>query len=218
MAEVNDVFSKITDEKSYFDPSKSKKTDLKEWTPIREGEYLGHITDVESKILDVKKDGNFKARMYKYTVTVAPENKEQTYRTLDINGEMNEYTGECYQNLRFKGTLWRFLEPNDGDDFDSNSGGNKGYLRFCETIGVDCPTHKKVVDGQEIEVKALPNLTTSDMLGKPVTAFVAKGRPFKNKDGVTKTYFDCKFIKTWKEGKEKVISAGGGASNDEIPF
>ena len=61
MAEVNDVFDKITDEKSYFDPSKVKKVDTKEWEPIREGDYLGHITTVDTKILNVKKDGNFKA-------------------------------------------------------------------------------------------------------------------------------------------------------------
>ena len=91
MAEVNDVFDKITDEKSYFDPSKSKKLDVKEWTPIREGEYLGHIEHVETKIVDVKKDGNFRARLYRYTVKVAPENKEQTYKTLGINGEIEEY-------------------------------------------------------------------------------------------------------------------------------
>ena len=88
-------------------------------------------------------------------------------------------------------------------------------MKFCETIGIECPTHKKVVDGQEIEVKALPNLTTSDMLGKPVTAFVAKGRPFKNKDGETKTYFDCKFVKPWKDAVEKVMTNG---DSDAIPF
>ena len=215
MAEVNDVFDKITDEKSYFDPSKKKKFDTQQWTPIVQGEYLGHITSVETKIVDVKKDGNYTARLYRYEVTVAPENKEQTYRTLDISGEMNEYTGECYQNLKFRGSLWRFLEPQEKDDFESNSGGNNNFMKFCEVIGTECPTHKKVVDGQEIEVKALPNLTTSDMLGKPVTAVVAKGRPFKNKAGETKSYFDCKFVKVWEDGVEKVITNG---DSDAIPF
>ena len=216
MAEVNDVFDKITDEQSFFDPSKVKKVDLKEWEPIIEGDYLGHITDIDTRILDVKKDGNFKARMYKYTVTVSPENKQMKYTRIGINGDSETYTGECYKNLKFKGTLWRFLEPKEGDIFESNSGGNKGYLKFCETLGIDCPTHKRVVDGQEIEVKALPNLTSQDMLGKPVTAFVAKGRPFKGKDGKTKTYYDCKFIKKWKDGKEIVIGKEG-LLND-IPF
>ena len=216
MAEVNDVFDKITDEKSYFDPSKVKKVDTKEWEPIREGDYLGHITTVDTKILNVKKDGNFKARMYKYTVTVSSENEKMKYTRLDINNKPEDYDGSCYKNLKFRGTLWRFLEPKEGDDFESNSGGNKGYLRFCETLGIDCPVDKKVVDGEEIEVKILPNLTSQDMLGKPVTAFVAQGRPFTGKDGKTKRYFDCKFIKKWEDGKDKVI--GKEDSLDDIPF
>ena len=211
MAEVNDVFDKITDEQSFFDPSKTKKVDPKEWEPIREGDYLGHITDVDTKIIDVKNTGNFRARMYKYTVTVAPENEQMKYKRADINGKEEEYTGECYKNLNFKGTLWRFLEPKEDDDFESNSTGNKLYMMFCETLGIDCPVHKKVVDGQEIEMKALPNLTSQDMLGKPVTAFVAKGRPFTNKEGKTRTFYDCKWIKQWEGGKTKEVG-------DEIPF
>ena len=51
MAEVNDVFDKITDEQSFFDPTKAKKKEeTKKWEPIREGDYLGHITDVETRI------------------------------------------------------------------------------------------------------------------------------------------------------------------------
>ena len=38
MAEVNDIFDKITDEQSFFDPSKEKKVDAKKFEPIREGE------------------------------------------------------------------------------------------------------------------------------------------------------------------------------------
>ena len=215
MAEVNDVFDKITDEKSYFDPSKKKKFDTQQWTPIVQGEYLGHITSVETKIVDVKKDGNYKARLYRYEVTVAPENKEQTYRTLDISGEMNEYTGECYQNLKFRGSLWRFLEPQEKDDFESNSSGNKAYLRFCQNIGIECPTEVKTIDGEDIEVQLLPNLTTEDILGQPVIAFVDKGKPFTDKEGNTKQFFDCKFCKKWDGGKRKDIASGG---SNEIPF
>ena len=87
MAEVNDIFDKITDEQSFFDPSKEKKVDTKKFEPIREGEYLGHITDVETKILDVKRDGNFKARMYKYTITISPENTLKMFTRTDINGK-----------------------------------------------------------------------------------------------------------------------------------
>ena len=65
-------------------------------------------------------------------------------------------------------------------------------------------------------MKALPNLTSQDMLGKPVTAFVAKGRPFKNKDGETRTYFDCKFIKKWEGGEERMVDKED--SLNDIPF
>ena len=112
MAEVNDVFDKITDEQSFFDPTKTKKKEeTKKWEPIREGDYLGHITDVETRILDVKRDGNWRARMYKYTVTVAIENEKMTYTRQSIQGDQETYSGECYKNLKFRGTLWRFLEP-----------------------------------------------------------------------------------------------------------
>ena len=46
-------------------------------------------------------------------------------------------------------------------------------------------------------------------------AFVDKGRPFKNKEGETKQYFDCKFCKKWEDGKKRDISSGG---SNEIPF
>lgn len=227
MAEVNELFDKITDEQSYFDPSSEKKLDTKKFEPIRNGDYYGHITSVDTKILDVKRDGNYKARMYKYVVTVAPENEQMQYTRVDKDGNSSQYNGKCYVGLKFTGTLWRFLEPKDGDDFDSNSGGNKGYMRFCETIGVECPTHTKTVDGQDVEMKALPNLTSKDMLGQPVIAFIAEGRAYTDKNGFKRNYRDCKFVKEWKNGEKMDVSNLGNTvdkevkkarDNDEIPF
>ena len=65
MADVNEMFSKVTGEQSFF--SKSKK---KEFTPVAKGEYFGHIVEVESKILDVKQ-GKYKARLYSFVVPPA---------------------------------------------------------------------------------------------------------------------------------------------------
>ena len=62
----------------------------------------------------------------------------------------------------------------------------------------------------------LPNLTTEDMINKPVCAFVAKGRPYKDKHGKTRVFYDAKFIKEWENGKMKEASKIGD-SND-IPF
>ena len=216
MAEVNEVFDKVTAEKSYYDPTQNKTKEFKEkWVPFSEGDYLGHIAEVDSIVVDVKRDGNFRARLYTYTIIVAPENNIMQYKYRDIKGDEKVRDGSCYSGRKIKGKLWRFLEPQEGDTFDSNSGGNKNFMRFCETIGVETLTEKKKVDGKEVELKMLPNLTTEDMINKPVCAFVAKGRPYKDKHGKTRSYYDAKFIKEWKEGKKKEV---GRIKEDEIPF
>tara|TARA_R100001082_G_scaffold63216_2_gene35437 strand:+ start:520 stop:1170 length:651 start_codon:yes stop_codon:yes gene_type:complete len=216
MAEVNDVFKEVTAERSYYDPSKKKSSGRKgDFKPYREGDYLGHITDVESIIVDVKRDGNYRARLYTYTITVAPENTKMQYMYKDINGDKKVHDGSAYVGKNIKGKLWRFLEPQAEDTFESHSGGNKNYMRFCEVMGVETPTEKKEIDGKEVELKMLPNLTTEDMMNKPVCAFVAKGRTYKNKEGKTRWFYDAKFCKKWEDGK---MLEGGGASEDEIPF
>ena len=123
--------------------------------------------------------------------------------------------GDSFVGKKFRGNLWRFLEPKEGDDFESNSEGNTAYLRFCENIGKECPKETKSIDGQDIEVQLLPTLSTEDFLGQPVIAFVDKGRPFTDKEGKTRQYFDCKFCKKWEGGTKKDISSGG---SNEIPF
>tara|TARA_R100000808_G_scaffold12924_1_gene31843 strand:- start:277 stop:903 length:627 start_codon:yes stop_codon:yes gene_type:complete len=208
MADVNDMFNDITKEQSFYTP-KAKK----DITPIVEGDYLCHITDVKTEIKDVK--GKYRARLYSYTVEVAPENKDMDYEYQDIDGSKKPTKGHVYVGKRFYGRVWRFLEPSEGDSFESNSQGNTHYLRFCETIGLDCPKETKNINGQDIEVQILPSLSSEDMLGQPVTSFVALGNPFTNKKGERKQYFDCKFCKKWEGGKK--INIGGG-KKDDIPF
>ena len=208
---ANDVFKDLTGEKSVYTQEDKKP---KEYVPIVEGEYLGHIIDVETQILDVKRDGNFKARLYKYTVQVAEENKSNKYFYKDIDGSEKETDGSSYKNYKFKGNVWRFLEPQEGDDFDSNSSGNKGYLNFCQTMGIECPTTKEKVNGKKVEVKQLPSLNTDDVVGKPVIAVIKEGRPWKDKKGNPRVYFDCKFVKKWEGGKAKKQNGAG----DDIPF
>ena len=209
MAEVNDMFSKVTEEQSFFNPKKKSK-----FTPVAKGEYFGHIIDVDTKILDVK-GGKYKARLYSFTVEASEENKDKTFEFENIKGELEETKGDSYVGMRFRGKLWRFLEPQKGDTFESNSEGNSAYLRFCETIGVDCPSEVRTIDGEDIEVKLLPSLTADDILGRAVIAFVDKGKPFTDKKGNKKQYFDCKFCKKWEDGKRKDITSGG---KNEIPF
>ena len=209
MADVNEMFTKVTGEQSYFNPH--KKTDFK---PIAKGEYFGHIVEAETKILDVK-GGKYKARLYSYTVEASEENKDKEFTYFTKEGKSETTKGDTYVGIKFRGKLWRFLEPQKGDTFESYAEGNKAYLRFCETIGVDCPTEKKKIDGKEVEVKLLPSISTEDILGQPVIAFVDKGRPYTDKNGKTRQYHDCKFCMKWEGGKKKTITGGG---KDEIPF
>jgi len=210
MAEVNDVFDSVTKELSYFIPGKKEK---KEFKPYAKGEYFGHIIECDSRVVDVKK-GEHKARLYTFVFQAAQENETKTFEFKNIEGKMEETKGDCYVGAKFRGKLWRFLEPGKDDTFTSNSEGNTGYMRFCQTIGVKCPVEKREINGEEIEVQLLPNLSASDMLGKPAIAVVDLGRPFVNKDGETKQYWDAKFLKKWEEGKQKAVSG----ADDAIPF
>ena len=135
---------------------------------------------------------------------------------IGIDGKGKHTKGDVYVGKQFFGTLWRFLEPTGKDTFESNSTGNSSYLRFCETIGVDCPKETRNIDGQDVEIQILPSLSEDDFLGKPVTGFVDLGKPWVNKNGEKKQYWDCKFCKIWEAGTKLTIS--GGKKNDEIPF
>tara|TARA_R110000824_G_scaffold39794_3_gene119942 strand:+ start:93 stop:722 length:630 start_codon:yes stop_codon:yes gene_type:complete len=209
MAEVNDMFNEITKEQSFY--VKGKKS---QFTPFAKGDYWGHITEVDSKVLDVK-EGQYKARLYTYTFVASTENKDFDFQYEDIDGKLLTTKGHVYIGKKFKGKLWRFLEPSKDDTFESNPTGNAGYLRFCETIGVECPKETKTIDGEDVEVQLLPELSADMMLGQPVCAFVDKGRPFKNRDGDTKVYWDVKFCKKWVGGKKKEISTKSGS---DLPF
>ena len=207
MADVNDMFNDITKEQAFY-----KAEPKKDIIPFTEGDYLGHITEVSTKTLDVQ--GKYKAQLYSYTFVVAEENKDMDYKLTEINGDKKMIKGTPYVGKKFFGKLWRFLEPKDDDKFESNSSGNSGYLRFCEVIGVECPKQTKSIDGQDVEVQLLPNLSSDDMLGQPVKALVALGKPWKDRDGKTRQYYECKFCKKWEKGKKKIT----GGSSDDIPF
>ena len=207
MADVNDMFNDITKEQSYY-----KAGAKKEVTQFAKGEYLCHIVAVKSKIVDVQ--NKYKARLYSYTVEVANENKDMDFTIIDIDGKPKAVKGDGYVGKKFFGTLWRFLEPTDKDTFESNSTGNTNYLRFCETIGVKCPKETKTIGGEDIEVQILPSLSEDDFLGQPVTSVVDLGKPWTDKEGKRRQYWECKFCKKWESGKKKTISGG----SNEIPF
>ena len=197
MADVNDMFNEVTKEQSFYRKDMDKVEDTRnKYSPYAKGEYYGHITEVDSKVSSLE----------------GSKNLHNFYE--DIGGKMVKTGGEVYVGKTFKGKLWRFLEPSKDDTFESNTSGNKGYLRFCETIGVECPTEVRTIDGSEIEVQILPTLAPEAMLGQPIIAFVDKGREFTNKKGERTFFWDCKFCKKWEGGNVKDISSDGGG----IPF
>jgi len=213
MAEVTDVLNNATGGQSFAIPGGDNKPKTK-FIPYVKGEYLCHIIESETKVVNVK-GGEHKAELFTYTVEVAPDNEKNQYSYKSDVGGMVDTDGKPYVGRKFRGKLWRFLEPTANDTFKSNSTGNTGYMRFCETIGIECGTDKKEVNGEVIEVKLLPKLSAQDMLGKAVTAVVDKGRPWTDRDGKTRQYWDCKFCKPWEGGTDKQISQG---ADDAIPF
>ena len=146
MAEVNDMFNEITKEQSFY--TKGRKSSF---VPFAKGDYWGHITEVDSKVLDVK-GGQYKARLYTYTFVASTDNKDLDFQYEDIDGKMLTTKGHVYIGKKFKGKLWRFLEPSKDDTFESNADGNSNFLRFCDTIGKDCPVETRNIDGEDIEV------------------------------------------------------------------
>ena len=106
--------------------------------------------------------------------------------------------------------IFRFIEPSKDDKFDSNQGGNKAYFRFCETLGIECPTKKVKIEGKDVEVKELPHLSVDDINNKAVISFIDKGNPYRDKKtGEQRTPHVVKFVKPWEDGKDLT---------DEIPF
>ena len=105
MADVNDMFNdldKQKNESSFYVPGADDKKEVKGFfTPLVEGDYLGHIVKIDSKIMDIKKTGNFRARLYKYEVEVADENVINTYTYTDINGEEQKAKGDVTEYIKF---------------------------------------------------------------------------------------------------------------------
>jgi len=208
MSKVDDIFDDLVDgNESYVIAGKSDKAKKFDGAPNAEGEFFGHLKDASQREVSYSKDGkNFCAIVYNYYLEVAKENKSNKYVVKGKTQKGKDYVGRSY---RSKG-VFRFLEPKEGDDFVSNTDGNKGYFAFCRSIGVECPTKVIQIDGQDVEVNQLPSLTEEDINGKPAIGVVKEGKPYVNKDGDKRTPYEVIFVKTWEGGKEK--------TDDDIPF
>ena len=180
-----------------------------------EGEYLGHITNARSIVRPVL--GKFQARIYNFDVIVATENASVTYQHEDIDGSNIEITGEQFvgKKLIAKG-VFKFLDPQEGDDFEGNSAENHKYFRFCETLGVNPKDTTQTIDGKETTVKMLPVLTEDDMTGKPVTAVLRKVKDeWTNNKGEKMHYsWRVSYVKEWTGGTLRDMKV----NPEDLPF
>jgi len=202
MSKAEELFG---DEILFIPDNDKKKEQNSDWKrPLTEGEYLGHIKDVSTREVSFK---GFKATVYNYFFEVAKENGIKSYSFKD-----EEYSGSEYVGRTIKGSgVFKFLTPKKDDDFEANPQGNDKYLLFCKSIGVEVRKEKREIDGKNIYVEIMPNLSEEDINGKPAVGVVGRGKPYTNKDGKAINPWQVKFVKSWDEGEAKDFT-------EEIPF
>ena len=203
----DDFFTETTKPKQ-----KAEKTPKPQWTPFANGEYYGHITEVTTREVNTH-GGKHKALVYNFMIKVAEENEINNY-SYDWGNTNYDVKGAEYIGKKIKCVgVFRYLAPKENDTFTSNPDGNKGYVMFCETIGIQLPTTTKEIDGEKVTVKSLPTIKESDMEGMPVIAVVGEGKKYTNKNGKEVTPKVAKFVKAWKNGKKKEMT-----NEADIPF
>tara|TARA_R110002110_G_scaffold200418_1_gene411159 strand:- start:392 stop:1024 length:633 start_codon:yes stop_codon:yes gene_type:complete len=177
---------------------------------VVEGEYLGHIVDARNITREFAKDGNqVKATIFNFKVKVAKENTVNSYNVKGRTVDGAEYTDK---HIMADG-VFRFLEPKDGDAFVSNAEGNKRYLMFCQSLGMEIPTHERTINGKTVTVQSLPDVGVNDLNGTPVIAVVGKGKPWTDDTGTERPSWKVKFTKQWTDG-EKITTI----NTDDLPF
>ena len=185
MASVNDVLSS-NQSVSYYDPMENINVPT-----IANEKYRAFIIECKSQEVTVRK--KYKAKVFNYKLEVAEENSDLTY----TSSEGKEVNGGVFTGKTFKGAgIFHFLTPSDGDDFEANPGGNERYMEFCEALGIECPEIEIEVEGKKRMVKTLPELSTDDLLGKPILAKLVENS-FVNKENKKVNYFQAKSVERW---------------------
>ena len=127
------------------------------------------------------------------------------------DNEGNTISGSSFVGRALYGRgVFLFLEPDEGDKFEANPGANAGYFEFCNAIGIECPTTKIEVDGEEKEVKQLPTLSKDDLIGKPLLGKL-KSSKYKDRDGNYQFTVKVMEFYKWEDGVEKLF-------DEDIPF
>ena len=198
----------LKNEEALFIPS---ETTEEEYVPKVAGDYLGHITETRTVTREFTTKGRtFKARIFNFKVNVAPENAHNTYM---LEGG-KEVTGEHYVDWTVVADgVFRFLAPTVDDKFKSNSEGNKRYMRFCQSLGLEIPTEDRTINGSTVTVQLLPEIKVEDLNGTPVVAVVGRGQDWVNDTGETRPSWRVKFTKLWAEGKRLATT-----TTDDLPF
>ena len=165
--------------------------------------YLAHITDV--KIAEVNVRNKYKAKVYNCWVTLAKDNAGNM--VTDANGRQIDSGKFAGRKIKSKG-IFMFLNPQEGDTFEANNGGNEQFLKFAENIGHETKQVEIEIEGVKTEVLQFPTLNESDIQDKPVKVFVDKA-PYRDKDGNQKEGLIVKGFEKWVDGK---------SLQDEVPF
>ena len=191
---------------NYFDPSQEKSR-----SKLARGVYPAHIIKCDKpKTVEFK---GYKALIYNYVIKVDNAVTRHNFQVEDIDGVLKDVNSADYigREIKSKGVFF-FLNPEVGDSFKANPGGNRGFMEAVEAIGVDCPEMEIEVDGEKRMVKTLPNLSPSDFVGAPVLATVDLGKPWKGTDGVERQSFEVKKINKWEEGTKIDVEL------EDLPF
>ncbi len=164
--------------------------------PMPEGEYPANIIKVETVTRKIK--GMYKALIYNLTFKLSDVNTTE-YEVVDYDGRNQKVNNTVFAGREIKGMgVFKFLQPNGSDDFEANPGGNKAYANFCKVMGKEPKIAEIEVEGKKVKVRELPDISEDDILGMSVTAIIRKGRPWtSNKDGVTRTPLEVKWMKFW---------------------
>ena len=199
-------------EEALFIPSEGTERD--EYIPKVAGDYHGHITDARTLVREFKKDGRtLKARIFNFKVHVAPENSQNTY-TIHRDGNTRTVTGEHFVDWTVVADgVFRFLEPTGDDKHESNAEGNKRYMRFCQSLGLEIPTEDRTINGSTVKVQLLPEIKETDLNGTPVIAVVGRGQDWVNDTGETRPSWRVKFTKRWESGKRLATT-----TTNDLPF
>ena len=174
------------------------------------GWYPTYIVDV--KVMDRPVKGKYRAKIYNLILEVANEVKDHKFTIEDIRGEKVEVMGDGYQGKTLRSIgIFYFLTPQIGDDFEANPEGQVNYKRFCDALNINMPKAMIEVNGEQQEVYKLTEISKEDLVGKPVMGFLGESKPWKGKDGKTRTNFEIKAFKPWDNAPQRSVL-------DEIPF